>query len=75
MVKSGGEWISSIDPENHILALPGVARFAVVAQEHPRWVERPVALVVLAAGAEVSAEAVREHCTARFANWQPALRR
>ena len=70
LVKSGGEWISSVDLENHIVALPGVARACVVAQPHPKWDERPVALVVLQGGAEVSPEAILEHCTGRFAKWQ-----
>ena len=70
LVKSGGEWISSVDLENHIVALEGVALAAVVAQPHPRWDERPVALVVRAPGAAVSAEDVRRHCAARFAKWQ-----
>ena len=70
LVKSGGEWISSVDLENHIVALEGVALAAVVAQPHPRWDERPVALVVLAPGAKVSEADVRRHCTVRFARWQ-----
>ena len=70
LVKSGGEWISSVDLENHIVELDRVALAAVVAQPHPRWDERPVALVVLAPGAEVGAEEVRRHCAARFAKWQ-----
>lgn len=70
LVKSGGEWISSVDLENHIVAMPGVAQACVVAQPHPKWDERPVALVVLSAGAEVSREAVLEHCATAFAKWQ-----
>ena len=70
LVKSGGEWISSVDLENHIVGLEGVALAAVVAQRHPKWDERPVALVVLAPGAQVSADQVTGHCAARFAKWQ-----
>ena len=70
LVKSGGEWISSVDLENHIVGLDGVAIAAVVAQPHPKWDERPVALVVRASGAEVSADEVRRHCAERFAKWQ-----
>ncbi|MGE0622963.1 MAG: long-chain fatty acid--CoA ligase [Pseudomonadales bacterium] len=70
LVKSGGEWISSVDLENHIVALPGVAQACVVAHPHPRWDERPVALVVLGAGAEVSREAILKHCSTKFAKWQ-----
>jgi fatty-acyl-CoA synthase len=70
LVKSGGEWISSVDLENHIVALAGVAQACVVAHPHPRWDERPVALVVLAEGAQVSKEAITEHCATQFAKWQ-----
>lgn len=70
LIKSGGEWISSIDMENHILALPGVARAAVVAQPHPKWEERPVALVSLHEGAQVTPADVLAHCATRFAKWQ-----
>ena len=45
LIKSGGEWISSVDLENAIAALPGVAMACVVAMPHPRWDERPVAIV------------------------------
>ena len=70
LVKSGGEWISSVDLENHIVALDGIAQACVVAQPHPKWDERPVALIVLTDGAEVSPDAILEHCTGRFAKWQ-----
>ena len=70
LVKSGGEWISSVDLENHIVALKGVAQACVVAQPHPKWDERPVALVVLDEGAEVSKDDVLEHCATAFAKWQ-----
>jgi acyl-CoA synthetase (AMP-forming)/AMP-acid ligase II len=70
LVKSGGEWISSVDLENHIVALTGVAQACVVAHPHPRWDERPVALVVLEPGKEVSADVILEHCATQFAKWQ-----
>ena len=73
LIKSGGEWISSVDLENHIVALPGVAQAAVVAHPHPKWDERPVAVVVRSAGpegAELTKEQVVAHCAARFARWQ-----
>ena len=70
LVKSGGEWISSVDLENHIVALDGVAQACVVAQPHPKWDERPVALVVLDGGAQVTTEQILAHCTSRFAKWQ-----
>ncbi|MBI5503315.1 MAG: long-chain fatty acid--CoA ligase [Deltaproteobacteria bacterium] len=70
LIKSGGEWISSVDLENTIVALPGVAQAAVVAQPHPKWDERPVALVVTAKGAELTQQQVIEHLGRHFANWQ-----
>ncbi|MFQ5353228.1 MAG: AMP-binding protein, partial [Candidatus Binatia bacterium] len=70
LIKSGGEWISSVDLENFIVALEGVAQAAVVARPHPKWDERPVALLVLAKGARVSSQEVLEHCSKRFAKWQ-----
>ena len=70
LVKSGGEWISSVDLENHIVALEGVAQACVVAQPHPKWDERPVVLAVLAPGCQLSLEEVRTHCAKAFAKWQ-----
>ena len=70
LIKSGGEWISSVDLENHISSMPGVSQAAVVAQPHPKWDERPVALVVMAEGAESTVQAVVEHCAKIYAKWQ-----
>jgi fatty-acyl-CoA synthase len=70
LIKSGGEWISSVDLENHIMSLKGVVRAAVVARPHPKWDERPVALVVLAQGAGITAQDVVDHCAKVFAKWQ-----
>ena len=70
LVKSGGEWISSVDLENHIVGVEGVAQACVVAQPHPKWDERPVALVILDAGKEVSEETILMHCETAFAKWQ-----
>ena len=70
LVKSGGEWISSVDLENHIVALDGVAQACVVAQPHPKWDERPVALVVLDADRTVSVKRILDHCAEAFARWQ-----
>lgn len=70
LIKSGGEWISSVDLENHIVALPYIAQAAVVAQPHPRWDERPVAVVIMAAGQELDQQAVLDHCAKIFAKWQ-----
>jgi len=70
LIKSGGEWISSVDIENDIVAVVGVAQAAVVAQPHPKWDERPVALVVLVTGASVTAACVLDHLGKSFAKWQ-----
>ena len=70
LIKTGGEWISSVDLENHIVAMPGVAQACVVAAPHPKWDERPVALVILDDGAEVSEAAIIEHCATAYAKWQ-----
>lgn len=70
LIKSGGEWISSVDLENHIVALPGVAQACAVAQPHPRWTERPVILIVVEPGASIQPTQVIEHCATRFAKWQ-----
>mgnify|MGYP001166800870 FL=1 len=70
LIKSGGEWISSVDLENHIVAMPGVAQAAVVARPHPKWDERPVALVIMSEGSELNPEAVINHCSSIFAKWQ-----
>ncbi len=70
LIKSGGEWISSVDLENHIIGMDGVAQAAVVAQAHPKWDERPVALVLLVEGARVTKERILEHCAESFAKWQ-----
>ncbi|MCY4356338.1 MAG: long-chain fatty acid--CoA ligase [Gammaproteobacteria bacterium] len=70
MIKSGGEWISSVDLENHIVALPEIAQAAVVAQPHPKWDERPVAVVTMAEGKELDQATVIEHCSKAFAKWQ-----
>ncbi|MDB2553112.1 long-chain fatty acid--CoA ligase [Gammaproteobacteria bacterium] len=70
LIKSGGEWISSVDLENHIVALPYIAQAAVVAQPHPKWDERPVAMVIVNEGHELDAQAVLAHCEKIFAKWQ-----
>lgn len=70
LIKSGGEWISSVDMENHIAGMDGVAQACVVAQPHPKWDERPVAVVVLQPDAKLDAEEIQSHCEAAFAKWQ-----
>ena len=69
LVKSGGEWISSVALENALMAHPAVAEAAVVAVPHPKWDERPLAVVVVRAGAQVSADELREFMAPSFAKW------
>jgi fatty-acyl-CoA synthase len=72
VIKSGGEWISSIDLENAIMAHPGVAEAAVVGLTHPKWQERPLAVVVLREDARGSAtkEDILKSISGKFARWQ-----
>jgi fatty-acyl-CoA synthase len=71
LIKSGGEWISSVDMEASLMALPEVAEAAVIAIPDPKWQERPMACVVLRDGAELDVAAVTAHLLAAgFAKWQ-----
>jgi len=70
VIKSGGEWISSIDMENTMVAHPKVAQAAVVGLEHPKWDERPFMLLVLKDGETITKDEIHEHLKQRFANWQ-----
>ena len=69
LVKSGGEWISSVELEGHILAHPGVEDGAVVGLAHPTWDERPVAVVVPAKGHDLTIEEINEFLRERVAKW------
>ncbi len=72
LIKSGGEWISSVDLENALMGHPAVKEAAVIAIAHPKWSERPVACVVLKEGAKASDEELREWLEPRFAKyWLP----
>ncbi len=70
LIKSGGEWISSLDLENALMGHPGVKEAAVIGVAHPKWQERPLAVVVLNEGAEAHAAELREFLSAKFAKWQ-----
>ena len=70
LVKSGGEWISSVDLENALVAHPSVKEAAVIAVPHSKWQERPLACVVRKDGAQVSKEELREFLGNKFAKWQ-----
>ncbi len=71
VIKSGGEWISSVDLENAIMAVPGIAEAAVIGVNHPRWQERPMACVVLKPRAEVTQDQINEYLVnkAGIAKW------
>jgi len=69
LIKSGGEWISSVDLENAIMSHPKVAEAAVIAISHPRWDERPLACIVLRDGETAAAEEIIEHLRPLVAKW------
>ena len=69
VVKSGGEWISSVELENEVMAHPKVAEAAVVGMPHPKWQERPVAFVVVREGETLTKEEVLEFLDGRVAKW------
>ena len=69
VIKSGGEWISSVELENEIMGHPDVAEAAVIAIPDERWSERPLACIVPEEGKDVSAASVREHLADRVAKW------
>ena len=70
VVKSGGEWISSVELENEIMAHPKVAEAAVIGVPHPKWSERPLACVVVQARARtLTKEEVLEFLDGRVAKW------
>jgi fatty-acyl-CoA synthase len=75
-VKSGGEWISSVDLENHICAMSEISSAAVIGAPHPKWDERPVAIVTLNNDVEYPSnkdsfmERVNKHCSQNFAKFQ-----
>jgi fatty-acyl-CoA synthase len=70
VIKSGGEWISSVELENHLMAHPAVLEAAVVGVPDPKWDERPLATVVLKPGATATVEELRDFLGARIARWQ-----
>jgi fatty-acyl-CoA synthase len=70
LIKSGGEWISSVELENELMAHPLIREAAVIGVAHPRWSERPLACVVLEPGAELSRQDVLDYLAPRVAKWQ-----
>jgi fatty-acyl-CoA synthase len=69
VIKSGGEWVSSIELENALMAHPGVLEAAVIGVPDPKWSERPMACVVLKEGASVTPDELRDHLEPNFAKW------
>jgi acyl-CoA synthetase (AMP-forming)/AMP-acid ligase II len=70
VIKSGGEWISSIDVENAAIGHPAIAEAAVIGLPHPRWGERPLLIVALREGRPGDKEDILRHLAARLAKWQ-----
>jgi fatty-acyl-CoA synthase len=69
VIKSGGEWISTVALENALMAHPAVAEAAVFAARHLKWAERPVAAVVFKPGKKATKEELAAHLDGRFAKW------
>jgi fatty-acyl-CoA synthase len=69
VIKSGGEWISSVDLENALMGHPALAEAAVIAVPDEKWAERPLAVVVLREGATATAAELREFLAPHFAKW------
>jgi fatty-acyl-CoA synthase len=72
LIKSGGEWISSVDLENALMGHPAVREACVIAVPHPKWAERPLAVVVLREGKRATTEELRAFLEAKFSKfWIP----
>ena len=69
LIKSGGEWISSVDLENAIMGHPSVQEAAVIAVPHPKWSERPLAVIVLKPGMQAGETDIRAHLSTLFVKW------
>lgn len=70
LIKSGGEWISSVEIENELMAHPEIVEAAVIGVPHPKWSERPLACVVKAADSDLDAAAVLAYLAPKIAKWQ-----
>jgi fatty-acyl-CoA synthase len=70
LIKSGGEWISSVDLENALMAHPAIAEAAVIAVAHEKWTERPLACIVFKRGQSATPGELDEHLSDSFAKWQ-----
>ena len=70
LIKSGGEWISSVEVENELMSHPNIREAAVIGVPHSKWSERPLACVVLEPGATMTKEDVLAHIAPTLAKWQ-----
>jgi 3-(methylthio)propionyl---CoA ligase len=69
LIKTGGEWISSIDLENNAVGHPAVAAAAVIGVKHPKWQERPLLFIVRKPGHSLEADEILTYLTERMAKW------
>jgi fatty-acyl-CoA synthase len=69
VIKSGGEWISSVELENAAMAYSGVAEAACIGIYHPKWDERPILVVVRKPGSAVTGEEIVAHLATQIAKW------
>jgi fatty-acyl-CoA synthase len=70
LIKSGGEWISSVEIENELMSHPKIKEAAVIGVAHPKWSERPLACVVVVDGETLTKEEVLDHIRPTLAKWQ-----
>lgn len=70
LVKSGGEWISSVELENALMGHPSVKEACVIGIPHPKWQERPLAVIVLKTGAQATTDELRNYLAKSFRKWQ-----
>src|ERR1700674_2382888 len=70
VIKSGGEWISSIDVENAAIGHPDIAEAAVIGLHHPRWGERPLLVVALREGRKPDKPGILRYLEGHLAKWQ-----
>jgi fatty-acyl-CoA synthase len=70
VIKSGGEWISSVDLENTAMGMPGIAMAACIGATHPKWDERPILLVKQSEPGQLTEEAIIDHLAGSIAKWQ-----
>ena len=69
LIKSGGEWISSVALENTLMSHPKIAEAAVISVAHPKWLERPLAVIVLKPGQSATAEELSAFLAPHFSKW------